>query len=541
MLIYYAVDAFKPKKIRLISIVVRLVRTLDWDTQVLALDLSQLGELSANVGQVASSHGLVQDLWQDVNAQVELFGLEFWELLFESSVISLEQGDLSQNLVGERTRHDKRCVSGGTSQVDQSTLGQQDHMTARLHQVTVDLWLDVDNVLSVGLQPGNVDFDVKVANVANNGVIWHLGKVISCDDVSASGGCDKHLTDFACLAHWDNLVSFNSSLQSVDWINLGDQNTRSHTSQSHGTSFSDITETGNNGNLTGQHDVGGTLDSVDEGLTASVQVVKLGLGDTVVHVDGWHLQRAILYHLVQVVDTGGGFLGKTETAFKHFRVLFVNEGSQISTVIQDQVQFLAVLEGEQLLLNTPQVLLLGLTLPGENWHTGGGNGSSSVVLSGENVTRRPGNLSSKSNQSLDENSGLNGHVKTSSNSGTLQRLSRTVLSSDLHQTRHFIFGKLNFLSAKRSERDVSDLVVRHVCCGGTMMVVTRLYRKIFISFLGCGRPRHVHSACVPGKFRGVPASFPEITCEVQGCASERPVFSHVHAKRCRRSLIEMYF
>jgi hypothetical protein len=34
--------------------------------------------------------------------------------------------------------------------------------------------------------------------------------------------------------------------------------------------LSDITETGDNGNLTGKHDIGGSLDTIDEGLSASV-------------------------------------------------------------------------------------------------------------------------------------------------------------------------------------------------------------------------------------------------------------------------------
>lgn len=41
--------------------------------------------------------------------------------------------------------------------------------------------------------------------------------------------------------------------------------------------LADITVTSNNGDLAGQHDVGGTLDTVDEGLTAAVQVIELAL------------------------------------------------------------------------------------------------------------------------------------------------------------------------------------------------------------------------------------------------------------------------
>ena len=44
--------------------------------------------------------------------------------------------------------------------------------------------------------------------------------------------------------------------------------------------------------VTGQHDVGGALESVDEGLAAAVQVVELGLGHGVVDVDGGDLEES---------------------------------------------------------------------------------------------------------------------------------------------------------------------------------------------------------------------------------------------------------
>lgn len=79
-------------------------------------------------------------------------------------------------------------------------------------------------------------------------------------------------------------------------------------------SLSDVTVTSNNGDLTSEHDIGSTLDTVDEGLSASVKVVELGLGNGVVDVDGGDLELALLVELVEVVNTGGGLLGNTVDA-----------------------------------------------------------------------------------------------------------------------------------------------------------------------------------------------------------------------------------
>jgi len=451
---------FQAQETCLVLVDFSLEWTFLWNTQVLSLSVRQNRQLSTQVVQVTLGNGLVQDLWQQVHTNVELGVLaELWELSLEGVVLSVEQSNLSQDLVGERAGHHEGRVTSGTTQVDQSTLSQQDDVTT-VQQVSVDLRLDVDNRLGVGLQPSNVNLNVEVTNVTNNGVLWHLGEVSTSDDVTATGGGDEDLTNGSNILHGSNLVTRDSSLQSVDWVNLGDNNSGTHTSQGHGTTLTNITETSDNGNLTGNHNIGGSLDTVDEGLSTSVQVVELGLGDRVVDVDGWNLQDTVLQHLVQVVNTGGGLLGQTETTLQHLWVLLVNQSGQVSTVVQDQVQLLAVLESKQLLLNTPQVLFLGLTLPSENWNTSSGNGSGGVVLGGENVTGRPGNLGTQSNQGLDQHSGLDGHVQTSSDSSTLQRLRRSVLLSDVHQTWHFVLGQLDVLSAESGEGDVGDFVVR---------------------------------------------------------------------------------
>ena len=60
--------------------------------------------------------------------------------------------------------------------------------------------------------------------------------------------------------------------------------------------------------LSSEHDIGGPLDPVNQGLPAAVKVVEFGLGHGVVDVDGGDLQALLGEHLVQVVHTSGGLL-----------------------------------------------------------------------------------------------------------------------------------------------------------------------------------------------------------------------------------------
>lgn len=55
-------------------------------------------------------------------------------------------------------------MTGTAAQVDQTTLGEQNNVTAGSHGESVDLGLDVDGLGGVGLEPGNVNLDVKVAD-----------------------------------------------------------------------------------------------------------------------------------------------------------------------------------------------------------------------------------------------------------------------------------------------------------------------------------------------------------------------------------------
>jgi len=74
------------------------------------------------------------------------------------------EGNLGQGLVGERTRHDERWVTGTTTEVDQSTLGEEDDVSARLHLESVDLGLDLDVLGGVSLQPCDINLDIEVTD-----------------------------------------------------------------------------------------------------------------------------------------------------------------------------------------------------------------------------------------------------------------------------------------------------------------------------------------------------------------------------------------
>ena len=393
----------------LVTVDVALERTLNRETKVLGLDIAELGKLNVDVCQVEKSNLLVENLGQNVDADIELAGLaELDVLAAELLVRGLVQHDLGKDLVGEGAGHDEGRVAGGASQVDETALSEEDDVAAVVHQVAVDLGLDAGDGLGVLLEPCNVDFDIEVTDVADDGVVGHNLEVGASQNVTATSGGDEDLADRGSLLHGGDLEAGNGGLEGVDGVNLSDDDTGTHAVESLGATLTDISETSDDGDLASNHDVGGTLDTVDERLTATVQVVELGLGDGVVDVDGGDEETLALEHAVEVVDTGGGLLRDTVAVLEHLRVLLVDEGSEVATVVEDQVQALAILESSELLLKAPLVFLLSLALPGEDGDTGSGDGSSGVVLSREDVARSPCDLGTEGCEGLDEDGSLDG-------------------------------------------------------------------------------------------------------------------------------------
>merc|ERR1719245_892052 len=111
--------------------------------------------------------------------------------------------------------------SGGASQVQQPSLGQDDDRVAVGELVAVHLRLDVVPLDALPLlQALHVDLVVKVTDVAHDRVVLHLRHVLSHDNVLVAGGGDEdiHISDHILQSlHADAL---HARLQGADGVNL---------------------------------------------------------------------------------------------------------------------------------------------------------------------------------------------------------------------------------------------------------------------------------------------------------------------------------
>jgi hypothetical protein len=472
----------------LITVMRRLVRAIHLDTDVLGLLRAKSGELDSEGSKMKRSDLLVKVLGEDVDLGKILVGL----------VVSvLPKLDLSKGLVGEGARHHERRVAGGASQVQKTALSKHDDTLAVGEDESVHLGL---NVLASGGSHKAVEVQlvIEMTDVSNDGVVLHLSHVINHDDILVTSSGDEDISGSNDGVKADHLESLHRSLKGADRIDLSDEDDGTGSLHGLGATLSDITESADDGSLTGNHDISSTAKTIGKRVLASVKVVELGLGDGVVHVDSREQKLASGGHVVQSVDTGGGLLRNTDKAggavlpllhvglhgagndgvdalqlgvvslvgaggSSELLVLdsLVDEEGHITTIIDDKIGTIS------LGINGPgdgvkgalPVLLKGLSLPGEHGSRSiTGNGSSSMILSGKDVARAPSDISTKSLKGLDKDSSLDGHVEGSSDTGTSKQ-SVGVLASASHKSGHLELSNLNLLATEVSKGNVSHAEV----------------------------------------------------------------------------------
>ena len=440
---------------------------------------AQLGQFHADTIKVQTGDFLVQMLGQDIDLVLVFAGV-------------FPQFDLRQHLVGERRGHDEGRVAGGVAKVQQTAFGQQDQTVARRHLDHVDLFLDVGPL--VVLERGNLDFIVKVPDVANNRHILHLAHMLDADHVLVAGGGDEDVGGVQHIFQQDNLEPVHRGLQRADRVGFGHFHAGTGTGQRCGRAFANVAIATDNSDLTGHHHVCRAADTVDQRFTAAVLIVELGFGDAVVDVDRGEGQLALLHQIIQTVDTCGGFLGHALDLVAHlgeptggllhplldlrldrdffFRRwhgdhVFASFGTgaqqdvqgRIAAIIKDQVRAVGELEG---FIQVIPMLFQRLPLDRENRRTAFGNRRRRVILGREDVARRPTDIGPQCDKRFDQNSGLDRHMQRADDARTGQRFAVAVFRAQGHQAGHFGFCDIKFLAAIGGKANVfNDVIVGH--------------------------------------------------------------------------------
>ena len=462
---------------RLVAVVVGLKRALRVDADVGGLGGVELGKAAAEAFEVEPGYFFV-----------EVFGQHFDADGFFAAV--LPQFDLGEYLVGEGCGHDEAGVAGGTAQIDEAAFGQDVDAVAVGEGVFVDgadfFGLDGgDADAGQGVESVDLDFVVEVANVADDGLVFHPQHVFEGDDVAVARGGDVDVGYAKGVFDGEDSKAFHGSLEGTDGVDFCDDDVGAHAAQGLGAAFADIAVAADDGGFAGDHDVGGAFEAVQQGFATAVEVVEFGFGDGVVDVDGREQEFAGLGVSNEAFDSGGGFFADSSdvrnpavkdagvvagdaleevfedlffagfgggvdpgVAFFHF-VAFVEEEGGVSAVVHDELGALVARVAE----GTPgafPVLFKGFAFPGKYGDAACGDGGGSMVLGGIDVAGGPAYGGSKVGEGFDEYGGLDGHVEGAGDAGATEGLLGAVFGTQGHEAGHFVFGHFDFSAAKVS-------------------------------------------------------------------------------------------
>src|SRR6185312_5234697 len=415
------------------------------NAEIVRLCIRQFVQLHTDFGKVQAGNLFVEMFRQYVDFILVLIGI-------------CPQFDLRKRLVGERVAHHKGRVAGGATEVDKAAFRKDDHVFP-VDIVYVDLGFDrVLGVAVILVEPGHVDFDIEMPDIADDCLVFHQAEMFFSNEVTTAAGGYHDIGFFDGIDHLFDLEAVHGGLQRTNRIDFCHYHAAPGAFQGGGGTFAYISIASDDGDLPGHHDVGSPADSVDQRLLATILVVEFRLGYRVIDVDRGDRKRALFHPLVQAMYPGRGFFTQPPDVLDKLRVFVEHHIGEVAAVVKEHIQRALRTAKEQGLLDTPVGFFQVLALPGKSPDASGGDGSGGLVLGGKNVAGTPTDFSAEFYQGFDQHGGLDGHVETACDPGSLQRLLLAIFGADGHQSGHFCLCETNLLAAPFGQTHILYLV-----------------------------------------------------------------------------------
>lgn len=171
-------------------------------------------------------------------------------------------------------------MARGTTQIDETSLREEKKLAAVGENVLVELGLNIDFFHPrMVVEFVDLDFVIEVADIGHDCLIFHLGHVIQGDDVFVARGGDVDVGPAECFLDGGHFETFHGGLEGVDRIDLGDDDARALATEGLGGAFADVAIATDDSDFARDHDIESAIETIDEGVTATVEVIELGFGD----------------------------------------------------------------------------------------------------------------------------------------------------------------------------------------------------------------------------------------------------------------------
>ena len=114
------------------------------------------------------------------------------------------------------------------------------------------------------LQGVDLNFAVKVTDIADDCAIFHRAHVVNGDDVDVACGGDENVATGGCIFHRRDFIAFHRGLKRADRIDFGDDDARTSVAERCGRTFAHVAKASDDADLARHHHVCRATDAVDE-------------------------------------------------------------------------------------------------------------------------------------------------------------------------------------------------------------------------------------------------------------------------------------
>lgn len=133
-------------------------------------------------------------------------------------------------------------MSSSTTKIQKSSFSKDKDTVTIWEFPSVKLWFDFLSLDSwIVFKSFHINFVIKMTNVTNNGIVFHLSHMMGHNDSLISSASNEDISFLDYSFNSFNFISFHAGLKGTNWVNFGDDNSSTASFHSGSTSLTNIT------------------------------------------------------------------------------------------------------------------------------------------------------------------------------------------------------------------------------------------------------------------------------------------------------------
>jgi len=144
----------------------------------------------------------------------------------------------------------------------------------------INLRLNVNsNNSRIALKEISFNLVIEMTNVTNDSIVLHLFHVLESNNTNVSSSSNVDIDLMKNIFDSYNFITLHTGLKGTNGVNFSDIDSSPTSSHGLSTSFSNISETTNENLLSADHNISSSVDTVNKGVLAAINVIEFRFSD----------------------------------------------------------------------------------------------------------------------------------------------------------------------------------------------------------------------------------------------------------------------